>query len=166
MGYSEMNCPHCGKMNRESCNSYMYGSPIRVCKHCGQKYLDRRYTEPAIQGFDTRTTNSALYKKMAPVFAGLMVLAILWNRYTVTHLGYYTTYQILFIFLGAVGTIGCIVQYIRITTGLAAKSNELYLAESEERLKDPQYVADLIANGYNVPEKYRPAEAADGGENG
>lgn len=166
MGYSEMNCPHCGKMNRESCNAYMYGSPIRVCKSCGQKYVNSRYTEPALQGFDTRTTNPDLYKKATPFFAAFMVLGILWNRYTVTHLGYYTTYQILFIFLGAIGTIGCIVQYFRITTGLAEKSNQRYLSESEERLKDPQYVADLIANGYNVPEKYRPAEVTEGEEDG
>ena len=30
-------------------------------------------------------------------------------------------------------------------------------------MKDKQYVADLLANGYNVPEKYLDN---DGGENG
>ncbi|MCR5142196.1 MAG: hypothetical protein K6C68_06680 [Ruminococcus sp.] len=164
MGYSEMKCSHCGKMNRESCNAWMYGSPIRFCKKCGEKYIDRRYREPAIQGFDNRTMSAELYLKIAPIFAGIFVLALIWNRYTVTHLGYFTTYQILFMLVGGLGAVGGIVQYFRIKLGIEEKSNQRYLAESEERLKNPEYVADLIANGFNVPEKYRPAEETDGGQ--
>lgn len=35
------------------------------------------------------------------------------------------------------------------------EKNEMYMRESEERLKDPTYVQKLIYYGYDVPEKYR-----------
>lgn len=30
MGYVEWNCPKCGKKNREACNAWVYGNPIRM----------------------------------------------------------------------------------------------------------------------------------------
>lgn len=163
MGYSEAKCPHCGKMNREMCNAYMYGSPIRICRKCGQKYLNRRYREPAVQGFDKRTTDPNLYKKSGIICAALLVLAVVWYRFTTRNLGYYTNYQVGFLVMLPIATVGSIIQYIRIVSGSMDKANQKFLAESEERMKDKEYVADLLANGYKVPEKYLDN---DGGENG
>lgn len=154
MGYSEMKCPHCGKMNREHCNAWMYGSPLRTCKKCGKKYIDRRYREPALQGFDRRTTDPKLYKTACIICAALFILAICWYRFTTRNLGYYTNYQIGLLIMCPIAIVGCVVQYLRITGGSMDRANQKYLSESEERLKDKQYVADLIANGYKVPDKY------------
>ena len=162
MGYSEMKCPHCGKMNREACNAWMYGSPIRVCKKCGGKYMDRRYREPAVQGFDQRTTDANLYKTVSIICGAVFILVLCWYRYTTINRGYYTNYQVAFLIMLPIALVGCLIQYIRIKSGAMAKANAKYLAQSEERLKDKQYVADLIANGYKVPEKYLDNGGNDG----
>lgn len=49
MGYVEWNCPKCGKKNREACNAWVYGSPIRNCKACNQEYFDDRWREIALE---------------------------------------------------------------------------------------------------------------------
>lgn len=154
MGISESKCPHCGKTNRAVCNAWMYGSPIRICKKCGGKYMDRQYREPAVQGFDNRTTNADMYKTIGLICAALFILVLVWYRFTTRNLGYYTNYQVAMMIMDPIAVLGCFIQYFRIKSGRMQKENEKYLAESEERLKDPQYVADLIANGYKVPEKY------------
>ena len=38
---AEWTCPECKTKNRETCNAWMYGSPIRQCKACRSEYLDR-----------------------------------------------------------------------------------------------------------------------------
>lgn len=155
MGYSEMNCPHCGKMNRESCNAWMYGSPIKVCKSCGQKYLDSRYREPAVSGLDQRSVDPKFYLKGMGIFVAATVFVAVWLWYSVYILGHYNTRQVGILALCGFAAAACLVLYIRIKLGLEDKSNARLLAESEERLKDPGYVQELISYGYNVPEKYR-----------
>ena len=54
---AEWTCPECKTKNRETCNAWMYGSPIRQCKACRSEYLDRRFREVAIDGFDPRSNN-------------------------------------------------------------------------------------------------------------
>ena len=164
MGYNESKCPHCGKTNHEKCNAWMYGSPIRTCKKCGQKYMDRRYREPAVQGFDKRTTDPKLYKTASIICCALFILVVCWYRFTTRNLGCYTNYQVACLIMFPVAIVGCVIQYFRITSGAMDRENAKYLAESEERLKDKQYVADLIANGYRVPEKYIGGGEKDGGE--
>ncbi|MCR5541618.1 MAG: hypothetical protein K6F71_12495 [Ruminococcus sp.] len=165
MTYSENKCPHCGKMNRDFfCNTWMYGSPIRVCKKCGGKYMDRRYREPAVQGFDPRTTDPDLYKNVGLICAALFILVLVWYRFTTRNLGYYSNYQVAMLIMFPIAAVGCLIQYFRIKSGKMQKENEKYLAESEERLKDKQYVADLIANGYKVLEKYIDNGGQDNGE--
>ena len=70
---AEWTCPECKTKNRETCNAWMYGSPIRQCKACRSEYLDRRFREVAIDGFDPRSNNPKFYMKGA-LF--LLVLAL------------------------------------------------------------------------------------------
>lgn len=155
MGYSEMNCPHCGKMNRESCNANMYGSPIRICKNCGKKYVDRRYTEPALTGFDRKSTDPTLYAKGAAIFAAGFVFTLCWVLVSIYKMGRYSIKMAGTSVICLIGLIMCIVCFIRIKTGTAAKENQKYLEESENRLMNKEYVRELIENGIDVPEKYR-----------
>lgn len=155
MGYSEMKCPNCGQINREQCNAWMYGSPIRECKSCGSRYIDDRYREPALTGIDTRTVSPGLYLKMTFIFLGAGLLIGGWQLLSAKLNGYYYTRMAILSVLLLLASIGCLVMFIRIKLGIEDKNNAKYLAESEERLKDPAYVNELIANGYDVPEKYR-----------
>lgn len=154
MAYSEFNCPHCGNKNRETCNKWMYGSPIRICKSCGKKYVDKRYREVAIQGFDKRSVNELFYLKGALFFLALMIicLAVLWS--TANFLGFYSLKGVFCAVGCAIGCVGCGVMYLRIKLGIETKDNDKLLKESEERLKDKAYVQELIDAGYDIPEKY------------
>ena len=155
MGYSEMNCPHCGKMNRESCNAHMYGSPIRVCKSCGRKYVDSRYTEPAISGYDPKSTDPSLFLKGIALFGAGLVLILTWLIYSIKANGSYSIRLAGTAFVCFLGLVLCIVCFIRIKSGIADRENQKYLEESVKRLSDKEYVRELIDNGIDVPEKYR-----------
>ena len=155
MGYSEMNCPHCGKVNRESCNAYMYGSPIRICRSCGEKYIDSRYREPAISGFDPKSTNTAFYGKGSIGFGIAFACFFGWFLYCALADGVYSL-RVGILCIGCLlGFIGCLIQFVRIKSGSADRENAKYLEESEKRLSDKGYVDELIKMGINVPEKYR-----------
>lgn len=47
MGFMEGNCPTWGKKIRESCNAWMYGSPIRTCPKCKSEFIDNWWREAA-----------------------------------------------------------------------------------------------------------------------
>ena len=74
ISYTEWVCPECKTKNRESCNTWMYGSPIRECKACRCEYLDKRWREVAIEGFDPRSNNAKLYVKGALFLLALALL--------------------------------------------------------------------------------------------
>ena len=63
MNFIEGTCPKCGAKTREKCNTWVYGSPIRTCGSCKTEYLDKRWREVAIDGFDPRSNNSSFYLK-------------------------------------------------------------------------------------------------------
>ncbi|MCM1088727.1 MAG: hypothetical protein NC318_00490 [Blautia sp.] len=155
MGYATMDCPHCGKQNKEKCNAWMYGSPIRICKNCGRKYTDRRYREVAIQGFDPRSLNAGLYLKGLGIFALGLAVCLAWMYYQVNYKGWYPNALLGCIFACAIGVIGCIACLIRSRFGIDEKQNARYLEESRNRLADKAYVQELIACGVDVPEEYR-----------
>lgn len=155
MGYFEINCPHCGKINRESCNAYMYGSPVRICKNCGEKYIDSRYREPAISGFDPKSANVSFYGKGSIGFGIAFACFFGWFLYCALADGVYSL-RVGILCIGCLfGFIGCLIQFVRIKSGSADRENAKYLEKSEKRLSDRGYVDELIKMGINVPEKYR-----------
>ena len=149
MNYAEWVCPECKTKNREACNTWMYGSPIRECKACRCEYLDRRFREVAIDGFDPRSNNAKFYVKGA-----LFLLAIALVCGALTYFqyndGHYSMKVVIAGVASALGAIACVVMSIRIKLGFQNKDNDKYMAESKARLSDPQYAEKLRKYGYKV----------------
>ena len=154
MSYLEGTCPKCGEKTREQSNTWAYGSPIRFCPRCKQEYLDKRWREVAIDGFDPRGTSPAYYLKC---FVGCLVGLILsygWYYYTTHYRGYYNTMNIAIIVVAAIGTIGCLGLAIYIGLGFGKKADAKYMEESKRRLRDADYVRKLQSYGYVIPAEY------------
>ena len=149
MNYAEWVCPECKTKNREACNTWMYGSPIRQCKACRSEYLDRRFREVAIDGFDPRSNNAKFYVKGA-----LFLLAIALVCGVVTYFqyarGYYSMKVVAAGALSALAAVACLIMSIRIKLGFQNKDNEKYMEESKARLSDSQYVEKLRKYGYKI----------------
>ena len=149
MNYAEWVCPECKTKNREACNTWMYGSPVRECKACRSEYLDRRFREVAIDGFDPRSNNAKFYVKGA-----LFLLAIALVCGVVTYFqyarGYYSMKVVAAGALSALGAVACLIMSIRIKLGFQNKDNEKYMEESKARLSDSQYVEKLRKYGYKI----------------
>ena len=158
MDGNETKCPCCGAPDKEVHNFYKYGSLIRVCKNCGEKYLDRSFREPALQGFHPKSKNTPVCIFGAVIFAAVFALQAKWFYKTGTPFGYDTKDQIGVLIISAGAVIGCILQLICNISGITDKRNRRFLAESEKRLQDPQYVKDLSEYGVYLPEKYRKGE--------
>lgn len=149
-------CPHCGKdvslnyVQRE----WKYGSPIRVCKKCNQKYIDKRYHEIAVDGINPDSFNmkrvgfSFLFGIIALVFSALF------NSYTILLKGYYHTAMMTLGLVGILLIIYTIIDFIRIKTGAKERQLAKITEESVNRLRDRAYAHELASVGYNVPEKY------------
>jgi len=152
--YLEGTCPKCGEKTKEPSNTWAYGSPIRFCPRCKQEYLDARWREVAITGFDPRGSKPGYYFK---VFLGTLIVTALsggWLYYTTHYKGYYSTLTISVFVVCAIATVGSLLLSLWIALGFAAKSNAKYLAESERRLQNPAYVKRLQEYGYVIPAKY------------
>ena len=155
MGYIEGNCPNCGERIRESCNAWVYGSPIRYCNKCRQEYLDKRWREVAIDGFDPKSTDPSFYGKCCLFFALVTVIAGGYLYYSVHYKGYYAIANVGIFLLGVFATGMSIVLVLRNVLGYEAKNNAKYLEESKKRLANPEYVKKLQEYGYHIPEEYQ-----------
>lgn len=158
MGYMEWNCPACGQKNRDSCNAWGYGSPVRYCKKCQAEFFDNRWREVAIDGFDPRSMNSGLYLKgtigsavFAAVMAGYVAISIKTR-------GSYSIRAAGCIALGVIASVMCLIVYIRIKSGYEEKDQAHFLEESRDRLRDPAYVQKLMQYGVQIPAEYRTTQ--------
>lgn len=149
MSYAEWVCPECKTKNRESCNAWMYGSPIRECKTCRAEYLDRRFREVAIDGFDPRSNNAKVYVKGTLFLLAIAAICgvLIYFQYAK---GYYSMKIIIVGALSALAGIACGINALRIKLGFQSKSNDKYMEESKARLQDSQYVEKLRKYGYKV----------------
>jgi len=149
MNYAEWVCPECKTKNREACNTWMYGSPIRQCKACRSEYLDRRFREVAIEGFDPRSNNAKFYVKGALFLLAIALVCgvVIYFQYA---RGYYSMKVVAAGALSALGAVTCLIMSIRIKLGFQNKDNEKYMEESKARLSDSQYVEKLRKYGYKI----------------
>ena len=149
MNYAEWVCPECKTKNREACNTWMYGSPIRQCKACRSEYLDRRFREVAIEGFDPRSNNAKFYVKGALFLLAIALICgvVIYFQYA---RGYYSMKVVAAGALSALGAVACLIMSIRIKLGFQNKDNEKYMEESKARLSDSQYVEKLRKYGYKI----------------
>ena len=148
-------CPNCGKpISNYNASSTDYGSPIRTCKCCGQKYLDRRYRELAIEEPWASDLKASTGVKTA--LMGLVILAVSggFTLFTLHFRGYYYKKMALVAILSLLVIGYGIFDAIRVKTGGKAKSIEKKRADSEQRLMDRAYAQQLADLGYNVPNKY------------
>ena len=149
ISYTEWVCPECKTKNRESCNTWMYGSPIRECKACRSEYLDRRWREVAIEGFDPRSNNAKLYVKGALFLLALaLVCGVL--TYFQYNGGHYSMKVVIAGVASALGAIACGINALRIKLGFQNKDNDKYMAESNFGRSDQKYGEKLRKYGYKV----------------
>ena len=149
MNYAEWVCPECKTKNREACNMWMYGSPIRECKACRSEYLDRRWREVAIDGFDPRSKNAKFYAKGAAFLLSMAIVCGILLQTSVVHGSNSTKLTLACILCSLFGVVSGFIA-LRIKLGFAAKDNEKYMAESKARLNDPQYAEKLRKYEYKV----------------
>lgn len=154
LSYMEITCPSCGAKSKESCNTWAYGSPIKICTSCNTEFIDRRFTEPAVEGLNRKSTDSSMYLKgLLFMLIFTAVSAVLLFVMSKTN-GYFPTKMIACTVGGILGSVLCGVMFFRIKLGFADKENNAYLEESEKRLQNRDYAEKLCGYGYNVPDKY------------
>ena len=149
MNYAEWVCPECKTKNREACNMWMYGSPIRECKACRSEYLDRRWREVAIDGFDPRSKNAKFYAKGALFLLSMAIICGVLLQTSVVQESNSTKLTLACILCSLFGIVSGVIA-LRIKLGFADKDNSKHMAESKARLGDPQYVEKLRKYGYKV----------------
>lgn len=149
INYIEWICPECKTKNREACNMWMYGSPIRECKACRSEYLDRRWREVAIDGFDPRSRNAKFYAKGAAFLLSLAIVCGVLLQTSLVHGNNSTKLTLACILCSLFGVVSGFIS-LRIKLGFADKDNAKYMAESKARLGDSTYVEKLKKYGYNI----------------
>ena len=153
LNYLEWKCPICGKKNRDETNTFAYGSPIRNCRYCNCEYVDRRWTEIAVEGPQDISTNPGNSLKLTVLL--LVLTAFCWGFGYLRYIDGLNPFK--FIVLGVLALIIAIfyiINAIRVRNGSNRDELRQYMRESEQRLQDPVYVQKLIYYGYKVPEKY------------
>lgn len=127
-----------------------YKSPIAICKKCGNEYLDPRCHELAIEGIPQEEF------KVSKDFILLLVGGLIaWRGYVLfgMHmLGTLASTQWLLptviLILGIALILVSILDLISILTGLKKRKYEKLLEESQNRIKDDNYVLKLKQIGY------------------
>ncbi|WP_298772162.1 hypothetical protein [uncultured Fibrobacter sp.] len=149
MNYAEWVCPECKTKNRETCSMWMYGSPIRECKACRSEYLDRRWREVAIDGFDPRSKNAKFYAKGAAFLLSMAIICGVLLQTSFVHGNNFTKLTLACILCSLFGVVSGFIA-LRIKLGFADKDNDKFMAESKARLGDPKYVEKLRKFGYKI----------------
>lgn len=153
-----LRCKNCGKklLTYSQASIQRYKSPVKSCKKCGTRYADPRCHEIAVEGIPPDTFSISSY--VIIMIIGALIL------YRGIHL--FGTYQLgvpdetqwllpfLFVISGVIMAVAGIVEIILIKTGRKAVKYDKLRAESENRLRDKNYVYILQDLGYKIPEKY------------
>ena len=151
------NCPFCKKVVEQRAyaswgrkpseeDRWLFGTPLRLCPHCGKLYIDRDMQELAITG--------PRKQDMAVIGPGSLRVALMG------------------VMLGALLLIGRLTVFACIAFGVAlatlAADAALYptrqkklAAEreaSEKRLSKPDYARALKNAGYDIPDRYLKKE--------
>lgn len=147
------NCPFCKKVYEQRAyaswgrepkdeDRWLFGSPMRVCPHCGKLFIDRDMQELAITGPRKQDTavigpGSLRLALMGAVLGGLMLA------------GGLKTFA--FIAFGVAGaTLVADAALCPTRRGKLAKERQA----SEARLGNPDYARALKRAGYDIPDKY------------
>ncbi len=135
-------CPYCRRQvySEREAKEILYGSPIRSCQ-CGKDYLDIRYHEIALTGIEPESLeirqNVLILFFIIPIMLAT-VLAFIQNLPKLTA----------FLLLEILMLITAVRDMIQKKNGTKFKHLR---AESENRLRNPEYVQRLQAAGYAIP---------------
>lgn len=144
-------CPYCGAgiFNYDE-REWNYGSPIRICNKCGEKYIDERFHEIAIEGIAPDALS--VRKSVVAMLTGLFcVLASIVFTYMT---GYYSLKSVFIGIIGLIMVICMLIDIILIKSGAKEKRFARLREESVQRLRDRNYANELAEAGYNVPGEY------------
>ena len=114
-----------------------------------------RWREIALEGVEPATKNPKFYLIATMVCFIFTIACVIWLITDIRMMGSYPIKLAGCIFVGAIGTIGCFVIFLRIVLGYEEKQNQKYYNEPLQRMNDKSYVEKLISYGYNVPENFR-----------
>ena len=153
------NCPFCKKVVEQRAyaswgrkpseeDKWLFGTPLKLCPHCGKLYIDKDIQELAITG--PRKQDMAV---VGPASLRLALMGIV---------------------LGALLLVGKlnVLAYIAFGVALATLVADAALyptrqkklaaerVASEKRLSDPGYARALKMAGYDIPERYLKEEEA------
>lgn len=144
MKYTTKKCPFCktSYVEMRTGKVYYYGSPIRTCEFCGEKFVDKEYREIALEGIHLVDT-----KKLSPSTIVYAVIAFLMFFSCLIAGGIYCALGIL-VLVYSVWTI--IKEYGEYEKRMEKLKQETIA--SEKRLKNPFYILMLKELGYEIPD--------------
>lgn len=152
-----INCPFCKKAveqraymtsGREGADSdrWQFGSPLRLCPHCGKLFIDRDRQELALTGPRKQDTAMVGAASLRLAAMGVILGAVL--------------------LIGGLRPLGLIALGVAAATLIAdaalyptrRRKLDAERAASEKRLSDPDYARALKRAGYDIPESYLKEE--------
>lgn len=156
MAQTVLKCPHCKKnLGNFDINDWRYGSPLKVCPKCKNVYFDSRYHEIAVEGVrevDVTMNEEFLAKKRKSgrltILGGVGVMVLFVLLLATGWIFYF--FPVISIALIAGG-----IKTLKETNpdAIQRKRAELQFEEqqSQMRMQNPQYVAQLRSFGYALP---------------
>ena len=148
-------CPYCGaKIKDYVPNKWLYGSPVRVCGKCGKNYIDSRYHEIAVEGYQPGALSVSRDLKCILILLAMLLISGGILFYELNFSNYYHPMFFFIILMSVIGVIFMLADIIRIKTGSKERALEKLKAESEGRMKNSEYAHMLKDLGYSVPERF------------
>ena len=153
------NCPFCKKVveqrayaswgrNPSEQDKWLFGTPLRLCPHCGKLFVDKDRQELAITG--PRKQDLAV---IGPASLRLALMGVVLGA---------------LLLLGKLNVFAWIAFGVALATLIAdaalyptrRKKLEVERQASEKRLSDPRYAQALKNAGYDIPQRYLTREEA------
>ncbi len=153
------NCPFCKKVVEQQAyaswgrqpseqDKWLFGSPLRLCPHCGKLFIDKDRQELAITG--PRKQDMAV---VGPASLKLALMGVVLGG---------------LLLVGRLNVLACIAFGVALATLVAdaalyptrQKKLKAERVASEKRLSDPSYAQALKNAGYDIPERYLSKEEA------
>ena len=153
------NCPFCKKVVEQRAyaswgrqpseqDKWLFGTPLRLCPHCGKLFIDKDIQELAITGPRRQDTAIVGQASLRLALMGVVLGALLLiGRLNVL------AYIAFGVALATVGADAALYP-------TRQKKLEAERLASEKRLSDPGYARALKNAGYDIPERYLTKEEA------
>ena len=153
------NCPFCKKVVEQRAyaswgrkpseeDRWLFGTPLKLCPHCGKLYVDKDIQELAITGPRKQDTAFVGPASLRIALMGVVLGALL--------------------LIGRLTVFACIAFGVALATLVAdaalyptrQKKLAAERVASEKRLSDPDYARALKNAGYDIPDRYLKKEEA------